>query len=60
MTNFESMDINRMAQVLTDAVSDGCPPDMDWDCAKDEYVWDGCEACWKRWLQQPAEEVYHA
>lgn len=56
MTNFESMDINRMAQVLTDAVSDGCPPDMDWDCAKDEYGWDGCEACWKRWLQQPAKE----
>lgn len=45
-----------LARLLVDAVADGCPPNKDWDCAKDDYGWDGCEACWERWLQQPAEE----
>ncbi|MBP3412865.1 MAG: hypothetical protein J6K89_06350 [Oscillospiraceae bacterium] len=36
---------------------DGCPPQMDWDCAKDKNGWDACDACWCKWLQQPAGEV---
>lgn len=48
--------IQQLAKLLTRATADGCPPDMDWDCAKSEYGWDACDACWERWLQQPAEE----
>ena len=44
-----------IAKLFVNAVSDGCPPKMEWDCAKDEYGWDACDACWCKWLQQPAE-----
>ena len=50
------MSIKELAAIFVDAVADGCPPKMDWDCAKDEDGWDACEACWAKWLQQPAEE----
>ena len=32
-----------------------CPPEMDWSCAKGFNGCDGCEECWAKWLQQPAE-----
>ena len=32
-----------------------CPPEMDWSCAKGFNGYDGCEECWAKWLQQPAE-----
>ncbi|MFA6931765.1 MAG: hypothetical protein WCT05_15685 [Lentisphaeria bacterium] len=44
------------ARFLARVVSDGCPPDMDWDCRKDADGWDACDRCWTRWLRQPAEE----
>lgn len=57
MKNFDCIQtLKQMARILTDAAADGCPPDIDWDCMKDEYGWDGCEACWENWLRQPAEE----
>lgn len=46
-----------IAKLFTKAVADGCPPKMEWDCAKDEDGWDACDACWCKWLQRPAEEV---
>lgn len=46
----------QLAAALTSAASDGCPPKMNWDCAKDEYGWDACEACWGKWLREPASE----
>lgn len=48
--------IQQLAKLLTNAAADGCPPDKDWECAKNEYGWDACEGCWARWLQQPAME----
>lgn len=44
------------ARFLVHVVSDGCPPDMDWDCRKNEDGWDACDKCWERWLRQPAED----
>ncbi len=32
-----------------------CPPERDWNCAKGFNGCDGCEECWAKWLQQPAE-----
>lgn len=52
-----AMSDEHLAKVFTDAVADGCPPQMDWDCAKDKNGWDACDACWCKWLQQPAEEA---
>lgn len=50
-----AMSDEEIAKIFTSAVANGCPPKMDWDCAKDEYGWDACDACWCKWLQQPAE-----
>lgn len=44
-----------IAKLFTKAVSDGCPPQMDWDCKKEEDGWDSCDKCWCKWLKQPAE-----
>lgn len=58
MTNADrirAISYEKLAKLLTHATADGCPPDMNWDCAKEEYGWDACDACWERWLQQPAE-----
>lgn len=60
MTNADrirAMSDENLAKVFTDAVADGCPPRMDWDCSKDENGWDACAACWCKWLQQAAEEI---
>lgn len=60
MTNADrirDMSGSELAELLTNAAAGGCPPDMDWDCAKDIDGWDACEACWERWLQQPYERV---
>lgn len=43
------------AHFLVHVVSDGCPPDMDWNCRKDEDGWDACDKCWAKWLRQPAK-----
>ena len=51
-----AMSYKELAKLFTHTVADGCPPDMDWKCTKDCDGWDGCDACWERWLQQPAEE----
>ena len=51
-----AMSDEEIAKIFTSAVADGCPPKMYWDCAKDEYGWDACDACWCKWLKQPAEE----
>ena len=53
-----AMSYKELAKLFTHTVADGCPPDMDWECTKDCDGWDGCDACWERWLQQPAEEDY--
>ena len=45
-----------LAKVFTQAVADGCPPKMDWDCQKDKEGWEACENCWCKYLQQPVEE----
>lgn len=45
-----------LAEIFVHACADGCPPYMNWDCAKDGYGWDACVACWMKWLQQPVEE----
>lgn len=50
-----AMSDGELARIFVDAVSNGCPPAVDWDCCKDEYGWDGCEECWKNWLRRPAE-----
>ena len=50
-----AMSDEEIAKIFTSAVADGCPPKMDWDCAKDEYGWDACDACWCKWFKQPAE-----
>lgn len=57
MTNADklrSASDEELAKFLTHTVSDGCPPDMDWECKKDEEGWDACDRCWERWLQRPA------
>lgn len=51
-----AMSYKELAKLFTHTVADGCPPDMDWECTKDCDGWDGCDACWERWLQQPAGE----
>lgn len=51
-----SMSDEEHARFLVHVVSDGCPPDMDWDCQKDKDGWDACDKCWERWLRQPAED----
>jgi hypothetical protein len=51
----DSMNTREIAQLLVHAAADGCPPSMNWDCAKAENGWDTCEECWMRWLQSPAE-----
>lgn len=48
--------VQQMAKLFIRIAANGCPPDMDWDCTKDEYGQDACYACWERWLQQPARE----
>ena len=58
VTNADRIRVMRdieLAKLFTQAVSDGCPPVMDWSCQKDEKGWDGCDECWCRWLKQPAE-----
>ena len=58
MTNADrirAMSDEELGKIFTTAVADECPPKMDWDCAKDEFGWDACDACWCKWLQQPAE-----
>lgn len=52
MTNLE------LAQLFVAACHDGCPPDMDWDCKKDEDGIDGCDNCWMKWLEQSEEVSY--
>lgn len=59
MTNADrirAMSYKELAKLFTHIVADGCPPDMDWECTKNCDGWDACDACWERWLQQPAEE----
>lgn len=41
-----------LAKALVSAASDGCPPEMDWDCMKEEDGWDSCEECWLMYLQR--------
>lgn len=53
--HIRAMSYKELAKLFTHTVADGCPPDMDWDCKKDSDGWDGCDACWERWLQQPAK-----
>ncbi len=50
-----AMSIEEFAKVFTQAVCDGCPPKMDWECQKEKDGWDACDACWSKWLKQPAE-----
>jgi len=50
------MSEQELVRLIVHTVADGCPPEMDWECAKDFSGWDGCEKCWAKWLQQPAEE----
>ena len=50
-----AMSDEEIAKLFTQAVSDGCPPKMDWTCKKNEEGWDGCDKCWCKWLKQPAE-----
>lgn len=54
-----SMSDEELAKLFTQTVADGCPPDMDWTCKKDEKGWDACDSCWLKWLQQPVEEGKH-
>ncbi len=59
MTNADrirAMSNEELAAMFVRACADECPPGRDWYCAKDEYGWDACEACWANWLQKPAEE----
>ena len=55
-TRVREMNDLEIAQLFVRAVSDGCPPDMSWNCCKDELGWDGCITCWKRWLNAPAAD----
>ena len=58
MTNADrirAMSVPEMAQVFVKAVADGCPPDHDWECRKNEDGWDACDECWAKWLKQHAE-----
>lgn len=60
MTNgdrIRAMSDEGLAKAFTATVANGCPPQMDWDCAKDKNGWDACDACWCKWLKQPVEEV---
>ena len=50
------MSDEELAKMFTKASADGCPPKMDWDCAKDEYGWDACDDCWCKWLRQQHKE----
>lgn len=59
MTNADrirAMSVEELARLFVSAVSDGCPPEHDWDCKKDEEGWDACDCCWAMWLRQPVEE----
>lgn len=59
MTNADkihSMSEQELVRLLVHTVADGCPPEMDWECAKDFHGWEGCEKCWTKWLQQPVKE----
>lgn len=59
MTNADrirAMTDKEIAKLLVDAVSIGCPFKMDWSCEKEKDGWDACDACWCKWLKQPAEE----
>lgn len=49
------MSDQELVRLLVHTTADGCPPEMDWDCAKDFSGWDGCEECWAKWLRRPAE-----
>lgn len=51
-----AMTDEELADLFTRTVADGCPPNMDWDCKKDDGGWDACDECWCKWLQQPAED----
>ena len=51
-----SMSDEEHARFIVRAVSDGCPPDMNWDCQKDKDGWDACDKCWARWLRHPADK----
>ena len=51
MTNLE------LAQLFVAAVHDGCPPNMDWACKKDEDGLDACDNCWIKWLEQSDEKL---
>lgn len=44
-----------LADALVSAAYNGCPPEMVWDCMKDEDGLDSCRKCWTLYLQQPAE-----
>lgn len=59
MTNADrirAMTGKEIAKLLVDAVSIGCPFEMDWSCEKEKDGWDDCDVCWRKWLEQPAEE----
>ena len=59
-SNFDcmrAMNAKEVAKLFVDAVADGCPPKMDWDCCKDTYGWDGCEACWEKWLLAKGDDT---
>lgn len=51
-----AMSVEELARLFVSAVSDGCPPEHDWDCKKDEDGWDACDCCWAMWLRQPVKE----
>lgn len=51
-----AMTDEKLAIFFVNAIADGCPPEHDWDCKKDEEGWDACDYCWALWLQQPAKE----
>lgn len=60
VTNAErirSMSDQELVHLIVHTTMDGCPPDMDWECAKDFSGWEGCEECWAKWLRRPAEEI---
>lgn len=54
--HIRAMSVEELARLFVSAVSDGCPPEHDWDCKKDEEGWDACDCCWAMWLRQPVEE----
>lgn len=58
VTNGERIRSNdrQLAKALVSAAADGCPPEMDWDCMKEEDGWDSCEECWLMYLRMPTGE----